>query len=341
MRLFRFRGLRGFTLVELLVVIAIIGILIALLLPAVQKVREAANRTKCSNNMRQLGIACHNCNDTLGSLPPLCIGCANPSVFAGPPGASGNNTGSMFFALLNFMEQNDTYTLGIVKAHSVAGWGGNPAPGPDYDIFRVDWGNPNPRFVTIKTFLCPSDPTVIPNGINAPSGGWSATSYGGNYFVFGNPTPQNINDPDNSHGMPPYQNVAYNNQCVIPRGFPDGTSNTILFAEQYGTCNWVDQTNGTVNSGGALWAISTEYGYPSDQWLPVTAMESPWNDGTKFQLLPDPTTCLKQYAQTGHAGGMNVAMADGSSHNVSTTISAITYQHAIQPNDGQPLGADW
>jgi prepilin-type N-terminal cleavage/methylation domain-containing protein/prepilin-type processing-associated H-X9-DG protein len=346
MRRFRPGKLTGFTLIELLVVIAIIGILIALLLPAVQKVREAANRTKCSNNLRQLAIASHNCNDTLGSLPPLCIGCSYPSVFWGPPTAqnggtaSGNNTGSMFYALLNFIEQDTTYDLGIVLAHSVGGWGGNPAPGPDYNIYRVDWGSPNPRFVSIKTFLCPSDPTLPPTGINPPSG-WAATSYGGNYFVFGNPIPQNINDPDNSKGSPPYQNVAYNNLAVIPRSFPDGTSNTILFAEQYGNCNWVDNTTGMVNVGGSLWAISTEYGYPSAQWLPVTAMESPWNDGTRFQVLPTPAQCQKQYAQTGHAGGMNVALADGSCRSVISNISAVTYQHAIQPNDATPLGSDW
>ena len=104
-------GRRGFTLIELLVVIAIIGVLIALLLPAIQKVREAANRTQCINNEKQLGLACHACNDTYKVLPPL----ASTGEGTKPFGGTGTSPykdvtgGTIHFFLLPFLEEQDFY----------------------------------------------------------------------------------------------------------------------------------------------------------------------------------------------------------------------------------------
>src|SRR5438309_11792192 len=99
----------GFTLIELLVVIAIIAILIGLLLPAVQKVREAAARTQTMNNLKQVGLTIHNANDTYKRCPPSIGYYPNPPTAA----AGGNNSpGSIFYWLLPFMEPDNVYKLG-------------------------------------------------------------------------------------------------------------------------------------------------------------------------------------------------------------------------------------
>jgi prepilin-type N-terminal cleavage/methylation domain-containing protein/prepilin-type processing-associated H-X9-DG protein len=187
---------KGFTLVELLVVIAIIGVLIALLLPAVQKVREAANRIKCANNLRQLGLATHQFHDNQGLLPP-----PGDWYFPAVPDApqiEGNAKGSALFHILPYLEQNDLY-------RSTYG------PDPYYPGIQRYYGGQYGICDSkpLAVFICPDDP--LNTGVAEQKG---LGNYGANALAFGD----------------------YEGKNQIPRSFPKGVSATILFTERYAKC---------------------------------------------------------------------------------------------------------
>jgi prepilin-type N-terminal cleavage/methylation domain-containing protein len=191
------RRARGFTLIELLVVIAIIAVLVGLLLPAVQKVREAANRAQCQNNLKQLGLATQNAHDTYRELPP-----ARGQY---PSTASKATTGlaveSPLVWLLPYVEQQNLFAA-IKLVGTSSGWGSH--------------GN------VIKTYQCPSDVTM--KGI-APG---AATSYAANGQVFG--TIQTVPLTTN------IIHFAWTGGTKVPTDIPDGTSNTIFWTEKLTNC---------------------------------------------------------------------------------------------------------
>src|SRR5438309_1335870 len=146
------RSRRGFTLIELLVVIAIIAILIGLLVPAVQKVREAAARSQCSNNLKQIGIGTHNMHDQLSKLPP------SRGFFPGDGSSSFGNYGTYLFHLLPYIEQDNLLKSGGPIVNFPAG-NTNPA----YTAFSGANGQ-QPVGKPVKTYQCPADPSLPASG---------------------------------------------------------------------------------------------------------------------------------------------------------------------------------
>jgi prepilin-type N-terminal cleavage/methylation domain-containing protein len=320
---------RGFTLIELLVVIAIIAILIGLLLPAVQKVREAAARAQSLNNLHQLTLAAHDFADNnQGKLPP----------FGGYPYlAKGRKWtyASVQYHLLPYLEQKPVYDLGywVYPAYSTARSQQSISPygltcDPPYDAgvtgppcYETFYGNQ--AWITMyyatggapavpKVFVAPSDPTA-----GQPTWQNAVTSYLANALAFGGGT------------IPPQYHAPSN----MPATFTDGTSQTIFFTEGYGVVN-----------GGTYWRpwwreTVSQWQYGVDNWSP-NYVASP-NNNPPFQTQP-PLASAQWYLPQGlSSGGIAVGMGDGSTRLVSSSVSSSTWYAANTPGSNDILGNDW
>jgi prepilin-type N-terminal cleavage/methylation domain-containing protein/prepilin-type processing-associated H-X9-DG protein len=316
--------LGGFTLIELLVVIAIIGVLIGLLLPAVQKVREAANRTKCENNLKQIGLALLNYESTNQTFP------------AGHDGAdvAANNWRVDIFP---YMEHGDLYNK-------------LPSAGTFHGRLKKDvYDNSILTNVIIPTWKCPSSglPDIQPQ---AWVTWWTnmdqqVPAYQGIMGAYPDPTGANNFYPSNYGGWWTNNGMLLANEQTTIASCLDGTSNTIIVAEQSGIVLNCSYANGDARNGYfSPWGGYTNaYTVTQCQQTPANCPDI-WGMGlTAVAYKNNAFTCgpgagfswggntiLNSY----HPGGINVVFADGSVHFVTDSIDFPTFQALCSRGDG-------
>jgi prepilin-type N-terminal cleavage/methylation domain-containing protein len=314
--MFRHRGSHrpGFTLIELLVVIAIIAVLIGLLLPAVQKVREAAERAQSQNNLKQITLAAHNYSNVNKMLPPAFVRASS----------TGNHAwidGSWVVNILPYVEESS-------RKQAVDNNG-------DTDQYYAIVYRQAPP----KIFINPSDPANSGGAyFDGPWDTYSVTGYVANYLAMGSVV-------RNAAGQIVRQGLL----DIAQVG--DGTSNTMLFTERITVCMKNPQLH-RIGYTGDFYDIAPYANTDWWQWIPVVNYWPDPNasyvltgSATKFQANPTwnfrTATCDYRLASSPRSSGILVGMGDGSVRHVSANVSGETWWAAYTPNGGEVLGSDW
>lgn len=315
------RNVRGFTLIELLVVIAIIGVLIALLLPAVQMAREAARRIACANNLKQIALGFHNYHEAHNAFPIGGYGGGLPTIAAGQTaGARALRIGSWGQSLLPYLEQAPLY-------NSI-----------NQDLWYIQPENSTAGGTILSVFLCPTSPNpskTRPNG-DSPSNSlpYGRSDYGGNYgeralrCYPGTGCPNTYGGPSGARGMVLTSAEPINSVATIL----DGTSNTIAIGEASEALH-------------GLWIGHKNF---MDQSAPINARNGTASTWGSCQVAPTSPFLNKIGCDFGqefachHPGGAGFAFADGSARFLKETVDPKVLAALLSRSGGEVIsGSDY
>ncbi len=310
------RSRTAFTLIELLVVIAIIAILIGLLLPAVQKVREAANRMSCQNNLKQIGVALHNYHSTFQMFPPG----SNLSEF------------TVVTLLLPFMEQQNLYNLINFNAS------------PDDPLNAVPYGS------RVKMLICPSDAFSVDQVPPGMGGNNYFANYGTNINFFQNSQVANgpfalvdrgvsisgITDgTSNTAAFSELKKGDFNNAMYSPADWLNASSVGLpTTADQaYSICQTVNVQNLSLQcfSAGGEWLSDDSTGTAYTHVVPPNTTNCCWLANLTFAVT----------ASSYHTNGVNLLLCDGSVRWVTNSVSLVTWRTLGTRNGGEIVGSDF